>query len=161
MTAAELLAASAFRDGKFTQAFPKFGPERRGSPVESFCRISEDFINLRTEVYTPDHVIVLDDSLPKIVDITEGLRKGGIILMNSERKEKFNNYDVYNVDANRIAMEVLGRPIVNTVMLGAFAKATKLTSLESLLESISERFEGEMREKNVLAVKRAYEETRA
>ncbi|UCC91595.1 MAG: pyruvate ferredoxin oxidoreductase subunit gamma [Candidatus Aenigmatarchaeota archaeon] len=161
VTAAELIAISAFKDGKFSQAFPKFGPERRGSPVESYIRISDEFINLRTEVYTPDHVIVLDDSLPRVVDITEGLSSRGIIMMNSDRKRRFNNYDVYNLDANRIAMEILGRPIFNTIMLGAFAKATNLISLKSLLESINERFEGEMREKNALAVKRAYEETRA
>jgi pyruvate ferredoxin oxidoreductase gamma subunit len=159
VTAAELIAVSAFKDGKFSQAFPKFGPERRGSPIESYCRISNEFINLRTEVYTPDHVIVLDDSLPRVVDITEGLGESGIILINSDGKMRFNNYNVYSVDANRIAMEVLGRPIVNTVMLGAFAKATKLISLESLLESVKERFEGGIREKNVLAVNRAYKET--
>ena len=159
VTAAELIAVSAFKNGKFSQAFPKFGPERRGSPVESFCRISDEFIHLRTEVYTPDHVIILDDSLPKVVDITEGLSKEGIILINSDRKMKFNNYRVYNLDANKIAMEVLGRPIVNTVMLGAFAKATNLVSLKNLVESISERFEGELKDKNVLAVERAYRET--
>ncbi|NIO21353.1 MAG: pyruvate ferredoxin oxidoreductase subunit gamma [Candidatus Aenigmarchaeota archaeon] len=159
VTAAELLAIAAFKDGKFTQAFPKFGPERRGSPVQSYCRISKDFITLRTQVYSPDHVIVLDDSLPRTVDITKGLSKKGIILINSERKVKFNGFDVYTVDANKIAMEVLGRPIVNTVMLGAFAKATGLISLENLVESIKERFEGELRKKNVRAVKRAYEET--
>lgn len=159
VTAAELLAVSAFKDGKFSQAFPKFGPERRGSPIESYCRISKEFINLRTEVYTPDHIIVLDDSLPRIVDITEGLRERGIILINSDRERRFNNYDVYSLDANRIAMEVLGRPIVNTVMLGAFAKATRLISLENLIESIKERFRGEIREKNVMAVERAYKET--
>jgi len=159
VTAAELLAVSAFKDGKFTQAFPKFGPERRGSPVQSYCRISKDFITLRTQVYSPDHVIVLDDSLPRTVDITKGLSRNGIILINSDRKAKFNGFDVYTVDANKIAMEVLGRPIVNTVMLGAFAKATGLISLENLIESVKERFEGELRKKNVRAVKRAYGET--
>lgn len=161
VTAAELLAVSAFKDGKFTQAFPKFGPERRGSPVESFCRISDNFITLRTQVYSPDHVIILDDSLTKVVDVTTGLSKDGIILINSDRKRNFKGFDVYNVDASRIAMDVLGRPIVNTVMLGAFAKATNLISLKNLVESIKERFEGDLRKKNVLAVKRAYEETRA
>jgi pyruvate ferredoxin oxidoreductase gamma subunit len=160
VTAAELLAVSAFRDGKYTQAFPKFGPERRGSPVEAYCRISDDFITLRTHVYSPDHVIVLDDSLPKVVDITKSLPGDGTILINSERKMKFDDFRVYNVDASSIGMEVLGRPIVNTVMLGAFAKATNLISLENLIASIKERFNGELRKKNVLAVKRAYEETR-
>jgi len=159
VTAAELLAVSAFKDGKYTQAFPKFGPERRGSPVQAYCRLSKEFITLRTQVYSPDYVIVLDDSLPKAVDITKGLSDDGTILINSERKMKFNGYEVYTVDANRIALEVLGRPIVNTVMLGAFAKATGLISMKNLTESVKERFSGELRKKNVLAVKRAYEET--
>ena len=122
VTAAELLAVSAFKDGKYTQAFPKFGPERRGSPVESFCRISDEFINLRSEVYTPDHVIVLDDSLTKAVDITGGLSREGVILINSDRRRKFNHYKVYTVNATKIALEILGRPIVNTVMLGRSPK---------------------------------------
>jgi len=159
VTAAELLAVSAFKDGKYTQAFPRFGPERRGSPVQSYCRISDEFITLRTQVYNPDNVIVLDDSLPKVINITRGLPREGIILINSERKMKFNGYKVYTVDANKIALEILGRPIVNTVMLGAFAKATDLISLENLVVSIKERFEGELKKKNVLAVKRAYKET--
>lgn len=159
VTAAELIAIAAFKDGKFSQAVPHFGPERRGSPVEAYCRISNEFITLRTQVYNPDCVIVLDDSLPKVVDITEGLSGDGIILINSDRRKKFDSYRVCSVDANRIAMEVLGKPIVNTIMLGSFAKATKLISLGSLVKSISERFEGDMRKKNILAVKRAYEET--
>ncbi|MEE9323265.1 MAG: pyruvate ferredoxin oxidoreductase subunit gamma [Candidatus Aenigmarchaeota archaeon] len=158
VTAAELIAVSAFKDGKFSQAFPKFGPERRGSPLESFCRISDEFINLRTEIYTPDHVIVLDDSLPKVVDITEGLSRKGVILINSDRKVSFNHYKVYTVNATKIALEILGRPIVNTVMLGAFAKATNLITLKSLIDSIKERFKGDIRKKNIKAVKRAYEE---
>jgi pyruvate ferredoxin oxidoreductase gamma subunit len=160
VTSAELIAIAAFRDGKFSQAVPNFGPERRGSPVEAYCRIAKEFITLRTQVYDPNYVIVLDDSLPNVVDITRGLAKDGMILINSEEQKRFGPFPTYTVDADRIAMGVLGRPIVNTVMLGAFAKATKLVSLKSLVEAIGERFEGAVRDKNVEAIKRAYEETR-
>jgi len=159
VTTAELIAIAAFKDGKYSQAVPNFGPERRGSPVEAYCRLSKEFITLRTQVYDPDYVIVLDDSLPNVVDITKGLAKNGMILINSDEKKKFG-FPTYTVDANRIAMTVLGKPIVNTVMLGAFAKATNLVSLKSLLEAIGERFEGVMIEKNVQAIKKAYEETK-
>lgn len=161
VTTAELMAIAAFNDGKFSQAMPNFGPERRGSPVEAYCRLSGEFITLRTQVYDPDYVIVLDDSLPNVVDITRGLAKSGMILINSAEKKRFGGFPTYAVDANKIAMEVIGRPIVNTVMLGAFAKATKLVSLESLMDATKERFEGAVREKNMLAIRRAYEETKA
>jgi len=160
VTTAELIAIAAFKDGKFSQAVPNFGPERRGSPVEAYCRLSKEFITLRTQVYDPDYVIVLDDSLPSVVDITRGLTKEGMILINSEEKKRFGSFPAYTVDANRIAMDVLGKPIVNTVMLGAFAKATKLITLKSLVEAIGERFEGAVRDSNVKAIKRAYEETK-
>ncbi len=161
VTTAELIAVAAFKDGKFSQAVPKFGPERRGSPVEAYCRISKEFITLRTLVYDPDCVMVLDDSLVHAVDITQGLAKGGAILVNSDAKKQFGSFRTYTIDATRIAMDALGRPIVNTVMLGAFAKATNLVSLESLLEAIGERFEGAVMDKNTLAIKRAFEETKA
>jgi len=160
VTTAELIAIAAFKDGKFSQAVPNFGPERRGSPVEAYCRLSKEFITLRTQVYDPDYVIVLDDSLPNVVDITKGLTKEGVILINSAEKKRFGSSPTYTVDANKIAMDVLGKPIVNTVMLGAFAKATKLVSLKSLVEAIGERFEGAIKDKNVEAIRRAYEETK-
>ncbi len=160
VTTAELIAIAAFKDGKFSQAVPNFGPERRGSPVEAYCRLSKEFITLRTQVYDPDYVIVLDDSLVSVLDITKGLTKQGMVLINSEGKKKFGSFPTYTVDANKIAMDVLGKPLVNTVMLGAFAKATKLVSLKSLVEAIGERFEGAIRDKNVDAIRRAYEETK-
>jgi pyruvate ferredoxin oxidoreductase gamma subunit len=160
VTTAELIAIAAFKDGRFSQAVPNFGPERRGSPVEAYCRLAKEFITLRTQVYDPDYVIVLDNSLPNVVDITKGLTKKGMILINSDEKKKFGSFSAFTVDANKIAMDILGKPIVNTVMLGAFAKATKLVTLKSLIEAVEERFEGAMRDKNVQAIKRAYEETK-
>jgi pyruvate ferredoxin oxidoreductase gamma subunit len=161
VTTAELIAIAAFKDGKYSQAVPKFGPERRGSPVEAYCRLSKDFITLRTLIYNPHYVIVLDDSLTSAVDVTQGIGKGGMILINSQENKKFGSFPTFTIDASKIAMDVLGKPIVNTVMLGAFAKATKLVSLESLMEAIGERFEGSMGDKNKAAIKKAYEETRA
>lgn len=158
VTAAEVLAAAAFKDGKQSQAFPKFGPERSGAPVEAYCRIDDKFINLRTQVYSPTHLIVLDPSLMSVVNVTDGLTKSGVIVINAEKKPKMDAYTVFNVNATKIATETLGKPIVNTAMLGAFAKATRVVSLESILEVIRERFSGELAEKNVKAIQRAYDE---
>ncbi|MBI5332357.1 MAG: pyruvate ferredoxin oxidoreductase subunit gamma [Candidatus Aenigmarchaeota archaeon] len=160
VTAAEVLAIAVFRDGKQSQAFPRFGPERSGAPVEAYCRIDDKFINLRTQVYNPTHLIVLDQSLTKVVDVTQGLAKNGIIIINSEESIDIPGYKVYNIDATKIAMEALGKPIVNTAILGAFAKATKLVTLDSIIEAIKERFDEKLAGKNIVAIKKAYEELR-
>ena len=157
VTASELLAVSAFKDGKFSQAFPSFGPERTGAPVEAYCRIDDRFINIRTHVYEPDYLLVLDESLLSVVDITKGLKKNGIIIINSEKKPDLK-FKTYTINATKIALDVLGRPIVNTAMLGAFAKASKLISLKSIEEAIKERFSPDLAKKNIEAIKQAYDE---
>ena len=159
VTAAEVLAIAAFHDGKFSQAFPSFGPERSGAPVEAYCRIDDNFIDLRTHIYEPDYLIVLDASLLSVIDITKGLKRNGVIVINSDEKIK-SDFMVFNIDAKKIALDILGRPIVNTAMLGAFAKATKLVTMKSLEEALKEKFEGKTLEKNIQAVKKAYEETK-
>jgi len=159
VTAAEVLAIAAFHDGKFSQAFPSFGPERSGAPVEAYCRIDDRFIDLRTHIYEPDYLIVLDASLLSVIDITKGLKRNGVIVINSDEKIK-SDFMVFNIDAKKIALDILGRPIVNTAMLGAFAKATKLVTMKSLEEALKEKFEGKTLEKNIQAVKKAYEETK-
>ena len=159
VTASEVLAIAAFRDGKFSQAFPSFGPERTGAPVESYCRINKKFISIRTHIYEPDYLIVLDPSLLETVDITKGLKKKGVIIINSEEKPKLN-FKSYYVNATKIAVETLGRAIVNTSMLGAFAKATKLVSLKSIEEALAEKFSNDLLEKNIRAVKKAYNEVK-
>ena len=168
VTASEVLAIAAFKDGKYSQAFPSFGPERSGAPVESYCRIDEKFINLRTHAYDPNYLVVLDPSLMNAIDVTKGLRDDGVLIINSDKKIKVKNYKVFNVNASKIALDILGKPIVNTAMLGAFAKVTKklkddkkssfCTSLKSLEEAIKERFPKELAEKNVLIIRKAYEE---
>lgn len=156
VTASEILAIASFKAGKYSQAFPKFGPERTGAPVESYCRIDDKPIDLRTQIYEPDYLIVLDDSLLK--RSAEGLKKGGFIVVNSEHKVDLKGYKVFTIDATKIALEILNRPIVNTTMLGAFVKATGLISLKCVEYGIKERFPKELAEKNITAVRKAYEQ---
>lgn len=146
--ASKLLANAMFLEGKYVQSFPKFGVERRGAPVEAFLRMDYKPINLRCAIYTPDHVVVLDPTLIEQIDITLGLKEGGIIVINSENSPSYFNerfkkrFRVATVDASGIAVKYrLGtrvQPIVNTAMCGAFAKATGLVSLSSVLKSIME-----------------------
>ena len=163
VTSAELLAQAAISEGKYAQAFPSFGPERRGAPVQAFVRISEGLIRIRAEVTEPDIVIVLDPGLLTIVKVTGGLKKDGILVVNTKSPESVpaairQNYRLATLDANHIAREVLGVPIVNTTMLGALLKAVPVVSLESLKEPLQKRF-GKLAEKNLSALKRAYDET--
>lgn len=161
VTAAELIAVAAFEDKRFSQAFPAFGVERRGAPVMAFARIADRPIRIRSQIYEPDYVVVQDVTLLEVVDVASGLKADGKIIINTDRpKEKLKlktEAEVVTIDATRIAMEVLGRPIVNTTMLGAFCGATKEVSLESLNKAISERFKGDLGRKNLAAIKAAYE----
>lgn len=163
MTAAESLAVAAFKDGKSSQAFAAFGPERRGAPVQAFCRISDKFIRLRQWIYNPDIVVVLDPSLMKKVDVFAGIKKGASVIINTDKPVEMKNPDmkVFTVNASSIAMSTIGKPIVNTAMLGAVVKATAIVSLESVKKVILERFKGEMGEKNVQAIERAFNECKA
>ncbi len=163
VTAAQLLAISAFHENKFSQAFPRFGVERRGAPVESFCRIDDKVINVRSQIYTPDLVIVLEASLLDAVDITSGLKPGGIIVVNTSKPvkgAKYSDFKVHTVDASQVALEIFKADIVNTPMLGAFAKVTGLVSLESIFKALEERFagKGKLIDLNKEAVKRVYEQ---
>ncbi len=151
VSAAEILAMAAFRCGKYSQAFPSFGPERSGAPVESYCRIGEKPIKLRTHIYNPDFLVVLDESLLN----TNGLSKSGAIVINSKEKHR-TGFKTYSIDATSISLKFFTRPVVNTVMLGAFAKVTKLVTLESLEKAIKEKFPPALAEKNINAVKTAY-----
>ncbi|SFM51719.1 pyruvate ferredoxin oxidoreductase subunit gamma [Thermodesulforhabdus norvegica] len=164
VTSAELTALAAISKGLYAQAFPSFGPERRGAPVMAFVRVSEEPILTREKVYEPDIVVVLDPSLMEIVDVQAGLKDGGWLIVNTkssprEVKEKYGvKAHVATVDAMKIAMEVLRVPITNTTMLGALVKASGVVPLESFEEPIKERF-GPLGEKNFAACKKAFEET--
>jgi len=161
VTAAELIAVAAFEDGKWSQAFPYFGTERRGAPVTAFARISDRKIRVRSQVYEPDYVIVQDPSLLSVVDVASGMKKDGLVLVNSEKDPsalKLNTpARVKTIDATTLAIEIIGVPIVNTALLGAFAGATGQIRLESVNKAIKGRFPGKIGDKNVEAVKRAFE----
>jgi len=165
VTSAELAALAAIEEGKYAQAFPSFGPERRGAPVMAFVRISDKPICTREKVYEPNYVIVLDPTLLKLVNVEAGLKKGGIIIVNTTksaeqvRKETGIKAKIATVDASKIAIETMRVPITNTTMLGALIKAVPgLISMDGLKHPIDHRF-GPIAEKNVKSCARAFEET--
>ena len=166
VTSAEILAISAINSGKYAQAFPSFGPERRGAPVVAFSRISGKRILNRTKVYEPDIVIVLDPSVMTIVNVVEGLKQNGKLVVNTikspdEVKKDVGRDDITvgTVNATRIALDIIGRPITNIVMLGALLKVEPLIKLESIFEPLKERF-GKIADKNIEASKLAYEQVK-
>ena len=167
VTAANLLVAAALNDGnKGVQAFPFFGAERRGAPVRAFARISDEEINLRSEIYTPDIVIVLDESIMDIVDVLKGLKKEGKILINSRKKPKdfdfSKKFTVASVDATGIALknEILvgGIPVVNTPILGAVPKILNKVTLKSIQETVKGKWKGDLAEKNMKATQDAFDQ---
>ena len=160
VTAAELIAVAAFEGGVFAQAFPAFGVERRGAPVQAFVRFDSDRIRLRSQVYEPDYIIVQDSTLIRDVNVFMGVKKGGIVIVNTERTITHPVPDavrVITIDATSIALEVLGLPITNTALMGAFAAASGEIKLDALENALRHRFKGELAEKNILAARRAYD----
>lgn len=146
VVASKILAVAMFKEGRQVQCFPAFGVERRGAPVTAFLRVSDDPIRLRCEITEPDGLIVLDPTLTRVVDVTAGLKPGGIILINSARDpehypELVQHFDVFTVDASAVAQRFgLGsrtQPIVNTAILGAIG-AMGIVGLESVFEAIRE-----------------------
>jgi len=177
VTAANILALAAFEAGKYVQAFPTFGVERRGAPVESFVRIDDKPINIRSQIYEPDILIVLDSSLLREEFIFRGLKKGSLIVANTSSDFKKPKYKSICVDATSLANDILGRPITNTAMLGAFAAASNLITLKALTNSLGMAFssssihlpdckdepgqlKGKILEKNKVLVKKAYDLTK-
>ncbi len=164
VTAADLLAVAGFKEGYYTLSFPMFGAEKRGTPVASFLRISDRPIVQRDEVYNPDYVVVMDPSLIGVVDVLAGIKKDGMLITNypkgSEDLKRHMSTDVkvYSINATKLAMEHLGRPITNTAMVGALVGATNIVKLETLKETIKEWFEDEsLAEKNIRLVEEAYQ----
>lgn len=159
MTAAELIAVAAFKSGVFSQAFPAFGVERRGAPVQAFVRFSDQKIRLRSQIYEPDYVIVQDSTLIKDVNVFSGMKDGGIVIINTEKSLDAKVPDgvkVITLDATKMALEILGVPITNTTLMGAFAAASGEITLDALEESVRERFSGSLAEKNVAAARAAF-----
>ncbi len=163
---ANILAASAIDEGKYAQAFPSFGPERRGAPVVAFCRVDDRSIITREPVLEPDVVVVLDPTLLRAVDVTSGLKHGGALVVNTCTPPKelalkygFDGFILATVDANQIAIQIIGQAITNTAMLGALLKAEPIISMRSVYDQINKNFPVAA-EKNIKALQRAYEETR-
>lgn len=166
VVASRLLAIAAFTEGKYVQSFPFFGVERRGAPVMAYTRISNAIIRKRLPISDPDYVIILDPTLIENINVTKGLKKGGSIIINTRSAKsafKFaNKFRTCVFDAAKVAVQHnLGSenaPIVNTAILGTFAKFTKEIDLPSLLTAISENVATRVDE-NMLAAKEAYENT--
>jgi len=164
ITSSRLLAQAALLEGKHVQAFPEFGPERLGAPISGFTRISDGVIETRSQIYNPGFVVVLDSSLLGTVDVTKGLLDNGKIVLNSSKlasematKLSLDVSQVRTIDATHLAMEIAGRPIVNTAMLGALAKVAALVSVGSIESAIKERFAGSLAEKNIELIRRVHQ----
>lgn len=168
VTANEILAESAIYSGKYVKAFPEFGPERMGAPIRAFARISDEPVRVHTQVYEPDIVIVIDPTLIGKVDVAKGLRKGGFILANYEgspaelQKAIGTRAECHTVNATKIAVEEIGKPLVNTSMLGALVKIRPIISYGEMEDHIMDKFTGKLSDKvivkNLTSLKRAYEE---
>lgn len=165
--AAEAYALAAFLEGNYAVSFPFFGAERRGAPVKAFTRVDDKLIRIKTQIYDPDYVVVLDETLLETVDVLEGLKDNGMVVINTEKKpeeiELSRQVKCATVDATSIALKILGRAVTNTAILGAIAKATGQVSIESIKKAIMEKFGTKMGkvmgEKNAHAAQMAYEST--
>lgn len=166
VTAAELLSVAAFLEGEHAQAFPSFGSERTGAPVVSFCRIDDKEIRLREPILEPDALIVQDPTLFRAVDVFQGLKPTGYLLVNSNRSlsdlhldeivAKLPRGHALTVPASELALKHVGRPVPNAALLGAFAGLTRVVQLKSVLEAIREEFPGKTGEANVAAATEAH-----
>lgn len=159
--AAELMVVAAFEDGKYGQAFPAFGGERRGAPVQAFVRLDAHPVRVRYRVNQPDYVIIMDRTLPNMVDVLDGLKLGGLALIDSEKSPAALLWSadapVYAVPATRIALEVFGQPFVNPAMLGAWAAATSEVSVDAIRHAFQHRFPDSLGEKNSRAAQMGYD----
>lgn len=165
VTASKILAEAAILEKKWVHAFPTFGPERSGAPVAAFTRISPNKFTVKTQVYNPKIIVVIDPTLLSKPETYEGLVEGGILVLNTANQPNREDYpsqagEIWWVNGNEIANKHIGRTIANTVMLGALVKATGLVSLDSILRALGSYFKGEIYEKNVAAIKEAYEEVK-
>jgi pyruvate ferredoxin oxidoreductase gamma subunit len=166
VTAAELLSIAAFEQGRHAQAFPSFGSERTGAPVVAFCRIDDREIRLREPILSPDVLIVQDPTLLHQVDVFQGLMPDGYVLINSRRSfdelglgdvlRRFRRERLLTVPATEIALEHLGRPLPNAVLLGGFAALSGLITLDAVVHAIRDRFPGQVAEGNVAAATAAH-----
>jgi len=170
-TASLLLADAAFNTGKYIQGFPEYGPERMGAPITAYNRISDEPITIHSNIYEPDYVVVVDDTLLDVVDVTAGLKPEGAIVINTTKGKdeilpKLKGYsgNVYTIDARTISVEALGKYFPNTPMLASIVKVTGIMSDEDFLNDMVGSFQHKFAKKpeviegNMNAIKRALNE---
>ena len=170
-TASLLLADAAFNTGKYIQGFPEYGPERMGAPITAYNRISTKPITIHSNIYEPDYVVVVDDSLIGAVDVTSGLKDNGAIVINTNEdidslRKKLNGFigKIYTIDASKISLECLKANFPNTAMLAAVVNITKIMSKEELVDNMKDAFshkfakKPEVIEPNMEALLRGYDE---
>ncbi|HWQ30983.1 MAG TPA: 2-oxoacid:acceptor oxidoreductase family protein [Negativicutes bacterium] len=170
-TASLLLADAAFNTGKYIQGFPEYGPERMGAPITAYNRISDERINIHSNVYEPDYVVVVDESLIQAIDVTSGLKETGAIIINTEKSpEEVKKYlkgykgKVCTINARKISEDALGKNFPNTPMLGAVVKVSGIMEPQKFVEDMKESFahkfktKPEVIEGNMKAIERAMQE---
>ncbi len=170
-TASLLLADAAFNTGKYIQGFPEYGPERMGAPITAYNRISSTPITIHSNIYEPDYVVVVDDSLLDAVDVTAGLKETGAIVINStksgeELKSKLKGYKggIYTIDARKVSIEALGKYFPNTPMLAAIVKVSGIMNDEDFINDMEGSFKHKFAKKpeviegNMKAIKLALEQ---
>jgi len=173
VTASELLAEAALKDGKYFQAFPEYGPESMGAPIKAYTRISDEPIEVHYQILNPEVVVVVNPNLLGVVDVLEGLAEDGTVIVNTPEMPaqirarlgiKNNKVKVFTVDATQIALETIKRDIPATLMLGAIVRATGLVNLDNTLHLVKEKLGAKLRdevvENNLKALRRAYEEVK-
>ncbi len=172
-TASLLLADAAFNTGKYIQGFPEYGPERMGAPITAYNRISDNPIRIHSNIYEPDYVVVVDDTLLESVDVTAGLKESGAIVINTtkdavELSKLLNGYKgkIYTIDARKVSMETLGRYFPNTPMLAAIVKVSNIMNDEEFLSDMEGSFKHKFAKKpeviegNMKALKMALQEVK-
>ena len=170
-TAALLLADVAFKTGKYVQGFPEYGPERMGAPITAYNRISDEPITVHSNIYEPDYVVVVDESLLETIDVTKGLKKDGAVIINSERskeelREQLHGYEgaVYTVNAKQISLRTLGRNYPNSPMLAAAVAVSNVMERKEFLQEMRASFQHKFAKKpevidgNMQALELAFEE---
>ncbi len=172
-TASLLLADAAFNTGKYIQGFPEYGPERMGAPITAYNRISNNPITVHSNIYEPNYVVVVDDTLLETVNVTSGLKKDGAIVINTTKsadylKSVLNGYEgkIYTIDARKVSMETLGRYFPNTPMLAAIVKVTNIMNPDNFLKDMEGSFKHKFAKKpeviegNMKALKMALQEVK-
>lgn len=161
ITTATILGHAYFMEGKYPFAFPNFGAARMGAPMNAFVRVDDKPVRLRSQIYEPDYLLIVDATLMRGFNCFKGFKDEGIAIVNAKEgtpvPEHKPRQKVYIIPASEIAMETIGRPLGNTAMLGAYAAATAELKLESLIKAVESKFSGKAAEANVKAINKGFE----